>query len=349
MRGICSQVARRSASRRAAVRGPRAATAAVGDPARDGALVVHQHLAVDDASSGRRCRARHRPASSRDRARRQVRADRDRRRSGRRVLPASSEPISASSPSVRAPPRVAIHSTSRAGSAPGPRRIACSTAASRISSNMSSRLLQAAPSAPSDTVMPRGAHLDDRRDARAELQVRAGAVHHLDVVLGEQSPARASSTQTQCAAHRRGDARPAGRQVLDVVAGRSVCLDDARSRRATPTRGCARARRRCADSAATASSSSREHDTAKRGANAARRRPSCGAVPARADSASALVDRRVASSSCSRAGTCGVDVHHALADRRAQAARGDRFEHHIGVVHRLHRQHGGGAARAAAR
>ena len=40
-----------------------------------------------------------------------------------------------------------------------------------------------------------------------------------------------------------------------------------------------------------------------------------------------------------------VEVHHALADGGAQAAFGHTFEHHISVVHRLHRQHGGRAAR----
>ena len=53
--------------------------------------------------------------------------------------------------------------------------------------------------------------------------------------------------------------------------------------------------------------------------------------------------------SCSRAGTSLVRVHHALADGRAQADLRQRLEHHVGVVHGLHRQRRGGAGAAAAR
>ncbi len=51
--------------------------------------------------------------------------------------------------------------------------------------------------------------------------------------------------------------------------------------------------------------------------------------------------------SSSRAGTARVGVHHALADDGAQAHRLERLEHRVGVVHRLHRQHGGRAARSS--
>ena len=110
--------------------------------------------------------------------------------------------------SRRAPSRVAMARTSRAGSAPGPRRTACRVAASRISWNMSRWLLHAAPSAPSETETPRAAQLDHRRDARPELQVRARAVEHLHLALGQQIACSRSSTQTQWARHRCGD-RPA--------------------------------------------------------------------------------------------------------------------------------------------
>ena len=97
-------------------------------------------------------------------------------------------------------------------------------------------------------------------------------------------------TQTQCAAHSRGVASP-------VSARYSRLVRPPESRRTTSTssrdsmRACGRARDCCAESAATASSSSREHDTAKRGAKAARKRP----LPApcqRRCNADALVDRR---------------------------------------------------------
>ena len=93
-------------------------------------------------------------------------------------------------------------------SAPGPRRIACRVAASRISANMSSRLLHAAPSAPSDTEMPRRAHLG----APARCPIRASGSSR-----GSGAPSRrarpagrvhASSTQTQWARQSRGEASP---------------------------------------------------------------------------------------------------------------------------------------------
>ena len=53
----------------------------------------------------------------------------------------------------------------------------------------------------------RAPHVGDRRDAGSELQVRAGAVHHLDVALRQQR-LLGVVTQTQCAAHSRRVARP---------------------------------------------------------------------------------------------------------------------------------------------
>ena len=70
------------------------------------------------------------------------------------------------------------------------------------------------------------------------------------------------------------------------------------------------------------------------------------AVPAACER-DALVDRRRVVS-CSRAGACGVEsIMHLPTSRAARLA--ERLEHHIRVVHGLHRQHRRRAARAAAR
>ena len=89
------------------------------------------------------------------------------------------------SPNARAPPRVAMASTSRAGSVPGPLRTACKVAASRISWNMSRWLLHAAPSAPNDSGHPELAQLDHRRDARTKLEVGSRAVQDVRPPLGQ--------------------------------------------------------------------------------------------------------------------------------------------------------------------
>ena len=58
-------------------------------------------------------------------------------------------------------------------------------------------------------------HLGDRRDARSELEIRAGTMHHFDVVLGEQrllrvvGPHAVRDTQT-----RRGE--PNIREILEL-------------------------------------------------------------------------------------------------------------------------------------
>ena len=137
-------------------------------------------------------------------------------------LPTSIAPISSSSPSVRAPSRVAIHTTSRAVSAPGPSRTAWMR---RRQPHLVEHV---------EPVVARGAvgaerhgdaapaKLDDRREARAELQVRAGAVHDLDVVLREQAPGRARRPTRS--ARRRGAERPGrsrpGRHVVHAGAAR---------------------------------------------------------------------------------------------------------------------------------
>ena len=291
-------------------------------------------------SSGRRCRGRRRPASSRDRSRARGAARRRRRRSRSARLPGSIEPISASSPSARAPSRVAIHSTSRAGSDPGPRCTACSVAASRISSNMSSRLLHAAPSAPSDTEMPRARIVDDRRDARAELQVRAGAVQHLDAALGHQRLLGVVDPHAVRGAQMRRGQADLG-EVLDVAAG-PTARGRAPPRRGSPTRGCGRGCPTPRDSAATRF----EQLARARDREARRERRAQPAVrPGRASAGAAPGSRRCPrrQSSCSRAGASPRAIHQALADGGANARLGQRLEHRVGVVHRLHRQHGGGA------
>ena len=186
-------------------------------------------------------------------------------------LPGSTEPMSASAPRARAPSRVAIQTASRAGSAPGPRRTDWRMAARRISSNMSRRLLQAAPSAPSDTEMPRRRSSVIGRDAAAELQVGARAVEHLDAAATPGCPARARQP-------RRSAPRTAAPRPCRSPRSTRCCASRSGARRwrsppAAPRRACARGCPALDDSAPTSSSRSREHDTANRGANAARMRP----------------------------------------------------------------------------
>ena len=102
-------------------------------------------------------------------------------------------------------------------------------------------------------------------------------------------------------------------------------------------------RPRSSESAAVASSRSRVHEIANRGASAARSRPS--AAPCqRAMQRQALVERgsRVGWQQPRR--RVAAHVHQALADDGAQPGRHERLEHRVRVVHRLHRQHGRRAA-----
>ena len=91
-----------------------------------------------------------------------------------------------SSPSARAPSRVAIQTTSRAGSAPGavPHRLQ-RRREPHLVEHVEPVVAGGAVGAERHRDAAR-AHLDDRRDARPELEVRAGAVQDLDVALGEQ-------------------------------------------------------------------------------------------------------------------------------------------------------------------
>ena len=166
---------------------------------------------------------------------------------------------------------------------------AWSVAASRISSNMSSRLLQAAPSAPSDTEMPRARISATGAMPDPSFRFDPGQCRTL-TSRSAISACSASSTQTQCAAQSRRVARPVSRQVLEVACAAREASHDLdlvlRFRRVrVDEHVVARA-----ESAATASSSSREQETANRGANAARSRP-LAAPSQRRCKRDALVDR----------------------------------------------------------
>ena len=250
---------------------------------------------------------------------------------------ARSLPISPSQAERRARLRAWPSTTRRAPSArPARSRTAWSIAARRISSNMSRRLLHAAPSAPSDTGPPRARSSTTGARPEPSFRFEPGQCSTL-TSCSASSACSASSTQTQCAAHRRGEASPVAARYCDVVhAGPRP--RPARSRRAARRRGCGRAGRRAADSgrrprAARASTTPRSGARTRRAGGRRRRRASA------PSSASALVDGHVLVGSCSRAGASGVGVHHALADGRAQAARAAISSNtDVGVVHRLHRQ-----------
>ncbi len=94
--------------------------------------------------------------------------------------------------------------------------------------------------------------------------------------------------------------------------------------------------RSLAESAATASSSSREQETAKRGAKAARSRPP--AAPSQRLRSARLSSIDCCVSSRSRAGTLSSEsiMHLPTVARSPISASG--FEHDVGVVHGLHRQ-----------
>ena len=110
-----------------------------------------------------------------------------------------------------------------------------------------------------------------------------------------------------------------------------------------PTRACGPAARARGESAADAFEqlARARHREARRERGA---QPAVGRARATAAPAPTLSSmRRAASFEQPRRRPVGV-VHHALADHRAQPGRRQRLEHRIGVVHRLHRQHGGRAA-----
>ena len=211
---------------------------------------------------------------------------------------------------------------------------------------MSSRLLQAAPSAPNDTQIPRARISGNRCDARAQLQVGSGAVKHLDVPLGKQSPARPPSPRRNA---RHTAARWPDRCQRGIRGWRSHQTGGERSRPRLDSqkRGYERARPRFRKERRPPRADSRVHDTANRGANAARRRPP--AAPSQRFFSARLSSIDVSVCSRIRAGTSLVCVHHALADGRPQSDIGHRFEHDVGAVDGFHGQHARSCPRAAAR
>ena len=157
-----------------------------------------------------------------------------------------------------------------------------------------------------------------------------------------------SSTQTQCAAQRRGDgqaqaARGTRGSSDRPTARRTIASSSRDSDACVCTSAPLLVRQRRDGLEQLARAGDREARRERRAQPAVRpRRPTAVRI-ARLSS----IDARV--SSCSRRGTSGVEVHHALADRRAQPALRHRLEDGVRVVHRLHRQHGRRAARRAAR
>ena len=210
---------------------------------------------------------------------------------------------------------------------------------------MSSVLLHAAPSAPSDTRDAARPHLGDRRDARSELQIRAGAVQHLDAAFGEQlllgvGRPRRSAPRRAARVARPSDARYAmlsspvcGAHDRDFVAllGRVRVHEQAlRPPTAPPW---LRADRACT-----------------RSRSAARAPRAAGRRPRRASAGAARGSRRgrLRVPDTGAPGAVAAHVHQALADDRAQSGRHQRLEHRVGVVHGLHRQHASSCRRAAA-
>ena len=206
---------------------------------------------------------------------------------------------------------------------------------------MSRRLLQAAPSAPSDTVMPRA---------------RISATGAMPDPSFRFEPGQCS-TLTSCSASSRLLARrPPRRSAPRTGAARRDRWPPGTRCCRTPVRFWTIAISSRDSDACVCTSSPRSARQARRPLRAARastRRRSA-ARTRRAGGRSCAPCQRVGSARLSSIDVLrvflqprrhsAVDVHHALADRRAQPALGDRLEHHVGVVHRLHRQHRGGAA-----
>ena len=164
-----------------------------------------------------------------------------------------------------------------------------------------------------------GAHLRHRRDPRSELEVRPGAVHHLDVVIGQQLLiAIVDPHAMRRAQMRRREVN--ARQVLDVGARAGVLLDDrdllARLRRVRVHQRVMLSRQAGDRFEQLARAGDREARR-ERGVQPAVRR----AVPARADR-DALVDRSCRVSSCRRFGTCASKsiMHLPIVARRPLSA-----------------------------
>ncbi len=162
--------------------------------------------------------------------------------------------------------------------------------------------------------MPSRPHLDDRRDARPELQIRAGAVQHLDAVLGQQrllglvDPHAVRRAQT--AATRARTLARYSRLFIPPVS----CLTMAISSRDSDAWVCT--------SMPCSPESDRhrfEQRARARHGEARRERgaePSVRARRSSADGSRGFRRSTPAVRSCRRAGTAASRVHHALADRR---------------------------------
>ena len=253
-----------------------------------------------------------------------------------RFFPTSSEPISSSSPSVRAPARWAIpkHVT---------RRKHARMLAPRLHYGREPHLVEHVE--PSVATRPRSApsetgtaharpHLGYRRNAGSRFRFDPGQCS-LSVVIREQLLLALVDPDTvgraQCA--RRAQAG----EIFQVRHPPEICLTW-RFRRGTRTRAWCTSALCCSDSLATASSSSREQATANRGANAALQ-PSFWAHPLPSDREA--FSSSEALSPPESPGHLASRITHALSDRRAHAAFADRLEYHLRIVHGFHGEHGG--------
>ncbi len=99
---------------------------------------------------------------------------------------------------------------------PGPLRTACSVAASRISSNMSRRLLHAAPSAPSDTHTPRARSSTIGAIPDPSFRLEPGQCSTF-TFRSAISACSASVTHTQWAAHRSAGRQARVGEVLQIA------------------------------------------------------------------------------------------------------------------------------------
>ena len=135
-------------------------------------------------------------------------------------FPFSREPISWSSPSAFAPSSVAIRSAEWTGRVCASPLTAFETsAASRSSSRMSSRLLLAAPSVPMPTLMPAESMSPSRANPLANFRLEAGqcATEH---PCAASRAISTSSRWTACTAISSGPSKPSRRS---RSSGRTPC------------------------------------------------------------------------------------------------------------------------------
>ena len=207
-------------------------------------------------SRGRERRARRRRARARRRARRTRRraarrrprpAPRARRRAGRRrgppACPTSSDPVTASSESARAPSIVASLSARRAGSVVTPVRTFARSAACRSSVHGSMLLLHGAPSAPSASCTPSASSSATRAMPEPSFRFALGQCTIARPVARDH--VRASSTRElhPVREDRPRPRHPPGAKHRHVVVAERACAPPPAPPRARP-RACAPATRR---------------------------------------------------------------------------------------------------------